>query len=73
MVTQTVTEIPHGVNVMYVRSMLKAMRPNLVHTRWAQVKDIPRNNTDVIKFRRYDLLPAATTALTEGNLMLCPL
>lgn len=38
----------------------------LVHTRWAQTKDIPKGNTDTIKFRRYSLLSAATTALTEG-------
>ena len=47
--------------------MLKAARPLLVHTKWAQVKDIPRNNSEVIKFRRYTLLSAATTALTEGT------
>jgi N4-gp56 family major capsid protein len=40
--------------------------PLFVHTRWAQVRDIPRNNTDDIRFRRYTLLTAATTALTEG-------
>jgi N4-gp56 family major capsid protein len=46
--------------------MLKAARPLLVHTRWAQVRDIPRNGSLVIKFRRYTLLSAATTALSEG-------
>lgn len=46
--------------------MLKAARPLLVHLRWAQVKDIPKNNSAVIKFRRYTLLSANTTALTEG-------
>ena len=46
--------------------MLTKAVPLLVHTKWAQVKDIPRNNTDDIRFRRYTLLTAATTALTEG-------
>jgi len=46
--------------------MLKAARPLLVHLRWAQVRDIPKNNSMNIKFRRYTLLSAATTALSEG-------
>ena len=60
-------QIPAGVNNFYVRTMLKAARPLLVYTRWAQIQDIPRNNTNVIKFRRYSLLSAKTTALTEGT------
>ena len=47
--------------------LLKAARPLLVHTRWGQVRDIPRNNSAVIRFRRYTLLAANTTALTEGT------
>lgn len=53
-------------NSFYNRSMLQAARPMLLHGRWAQVKDIPKNNSDVIKFRRYSLLAANTTALSEG-------
>lgn len=63
----TVAVIAHGVNNFYDRSMLKAARPLLVHSNWAQVRDIPRNNTNVIKFRRYERLTANTTALTEGT------
>jgi N4-gp56 family major capsid protein len=33
---------------------------------YAQTRDLPANNSDVIKFRRYSLLNAATTPLTEG-------
>ena len=62
----TTVEVPAGVNNFYVRTMLKAARPLLVHTRWAQTKNIPRNNSLVIKFRRYSLLSVSTTALTEG-------
>lgn len=46
--------------------MLKAARPLLLHLKWGQVRDIPTGNTLVIKFRRYTLLSAATTALSEG-------
>jgi len=66
MADTTVTQVSHGVNNFYDRTMLKAARPLLVHTRWAQVKDLPKNNTNVIKFRRYSLLAANTTALSEG-------
>ena len=62
----TTTQVASGVNNFYDRVMLKAARPLLVHLRWAQVKDIPRNNSEVIKFRRYSLLSANTTALSEG-------
>jgi len=62
----TLTQVTAAVNNFYDRTMLKAARPLLVHTRWAQVRDIPRNNSLVIKFRRYSLLSAATTALSEG-------
>src|SRR3990167_4305452 len=67
MADTTITQVDYGVNNFYDRVMLKAARPLLVHTKWAQVKDIPRNNSEVIKFRRYTLLSAATTALTEGT------
>ena len=40
--------------------------PSFIHTRWAQVRDIPSGSSNVIKFRRYGNLTAATTALTEG-------
>lgn len=61
-----IAQVASGVNNFYDRTMLKAARPLLVHLRWAQVKDLPRNNSEVIKFRRYSLLSAATTPLTEG-------
>jgi len=66
MADTTTTDVAAGVNNFYSRVMLKAARPLLVHLKWAQVKDIPRNNSMVIKFRRYGLLSANTTALSEG-------
>jgi len=41
-------------------------KPALIHLRYAQTRDLPRNDSNVIKFRRYTLLSAATTALSEG-------
>lgn len=67
MSTTTRTQIPAEVNNFYDRTLLERALPLLVHTRWAQVRDIPRNaGTKIIKFRRYGNLTAATTPLTEG-------
>lgn len=66
MANTTTTEVSSGVNNYYNRVMLKAARPLLVHLRWAQVRPIPKNNSMVIKFRRYGLLTANTVALSEG-------
>lgn len=61
----TTTVVPH-VRAFYDRQMLEKARPHLVHTWFGQIRDIPAKSSDTIKFRRYALLPAATTALTEG-------
>lgn len=66
MADTTTSVVTAAVNNFYDRTMLKAARPILVHTKWAQVRDLPKNNSAVIKFRRYSLLSANTTALTEG-------
>ena len=63
----TTTQVSAAVNNFYSRTMLKAARPLLVHLKWGQVKDLPKGNSAVIKFRRYSLLTATTTALTEGT------
>lgn len=67
MANTTRTQIPAEVNNFYDRNLLERALPLLVHTKWAQVRDIPRKaGTNTIKFRRYSNLSAATTALTEG-------
>lgn len=63
----TTVQIPAEVNNFYDRTLLLRAVPLLVHTRWAQVRDIPRKaGTTTIKFRRYGSLAAATTPLNEG-------
>ena len=63
----TRTEIPAENASFYDRTLLERAVASFVHTRWAQVRDLPRNaGTDTIKFRRYGNLTAATTPLTEG-------
>jgi N4-gp56 family major capsid protein len=61
------TVIPAEVGTFYNRTLLRRAVPLFVHTKWAQVKDIPRKAGSLqIKFRRYGNLSYATTALTEG-------
>ncbi len=55
-----------NVNSFYSRDLLFRATPLLVHNRFGMVKDIPQNNSNVIKFRRYGNLTAATTPLVEG-------
>lgn len=51
----------------YDKTLLYRAVAYFVHTKYAQVRDIPRKGgTNTIKFRRYGNLSAATTALTEG-------
>ncbi len=63
----TRTEIPAEVNNFYDRTLLVKAVPAFLHNRFAQIRDIPANSgTDTVKFRRYGLLTAQTTALSEG-------
>ena len=60
------TVIDPGVANFYDRRLLRKAFPRLIHSLYAQTKDLPANDSTVIKFRRYSLLTAATTPLTEG-------
>lgn len=67
MASTTRTQIPAEVNNFYDRTLLERAVSNFVHTRWAQIRDIPRKSgTKTIKFRRYGNLTAALTPLSEG-------
>ena len=63
----TRTEITEEVGNFYDRALLERAIPSLVHNRFAQVRDLPKNaGTADIRFRRYGSLTANTTALSEG-------
>lgn len=63
----TRTQIPSEYSSFYDRGLLERALPLLVHTSFAQVRDIPRNfGADTIKFRKYGALAVQTTPLTEG-------
>ncbi len=59
-------QITYAVNNFYDRVLLERAVAAFIHTRFAQVRDIPEGNTNVIKFRRYSNLTAQTTPLNEG-------
>ena len=65
MANTTKTQIAN-INSFYSRDLLIRVQPLLVHNKFGMVKDIPKNNSDIIKFRRYANLTAATTPLVEG-------
>lgn len=65
MANTTKTQVPN-VNAFYNRTLLERAVANFVFNKWAQVRDIPKGNSDVIKFRKYGSLAPATTPLTEG-------
>lgn len=61
------TVITREVDAFYSRTLLTRVIPLFVHTRWGQVRDIPRQaGSNTIRFRRYGNLAAATTPLSEG-------
>lgn len=67
MADTTRTQITEEVGNFYDRVLLEKAVPAFVHNRFAQVRDLPRNAGTVdIRFRRYGLLTAQTTALSEG-------
>ena len=65
MALTTKTQIPN-VNSYYSKNLLLRAQPRLLHALFGQIRDVPKGNSDVIKFRRYTDLSNATTPLTEG-------
>lgn len=67
MALTTRTQIPAEVCAFYDRTLLERAVPRFVHTRFGQVKNIPRQaGTSTIKFRRYGSLDAQSAPLVEG-------
>lgn len=50
----------------YDRNLLERALPALIHSRFAQVRPLPKNAGTRINFRRYGSLAVNTTPLTEG-------
>jgi N4-gp56 family major capsid protein len=52
----------------YDKLLLIRTVPILLHGKFGQRRNIPRNNGKIIDFRKFSALPTATTPLTEGVL-----
>lgn len=71
-VTNATTSAAAGNNLsaemktFYDKVLLREAGPNLVHDQFGQKRDIPRGNGKTIEFRKFNQLPKALTALTEG-------
>jgi len=48
------------------KEMLDRAQPYLILQQFGQLRPIPANSSDTIKFRRYEALPLAITPLSEG-------
>jgi len=59
-------QVTYAVNNFYDRLLLERAVPTFIQNRFADVRDIPQGNTNIIKFRRYTNLTAATTPLVQG-------
>lgn len=66
MALTTYGDISPAVAASSVVEMLKRGQPHLIIQQFGQAKPLGKNQTDTQKFRRYERLSAATTALTEG-------
>jgi len=50
----------------YDKKLLSRLLPNLVYTEFGEERDLPKNQTDYIAFRRIESLAAQSTPLNEG-------
>jgi len=67
MANTTTTQVPSAVSEFYDRTLLVRALPYLAHDKFGQRRPLPKNNSKVIKFRKYASLAPATTPLTEGT------
>lgn len=67
MATTTTAQVAPVVSTMYDRLLLMRARPHLIHTLFAQRRNLKKKSGNTIKFRRYSALSVATTPLGEGQ------
>ena len=62
----TTTQIDPGTSPFYDRLLLERAVPMFHHLKFADVKTLPKGESDSIKWRRYSALTVATAPLSEG-------
>ena len=50
----------------YSKLLIEGTKPNLIHEQFALKRNIPKQNSKKIEFRKFSSLPKALTPLTEG-------
>lgn len=66
MALTTTTQIDPGTSPFYDRLLLERAVPYFHHLKFADVKNLPKGESDSIKWRRYSSLTVATAPLDEG-------
>lgn len=61
-----VTQLPPAVREYYDRLLLMTAFPELIHTRFAQKRTLPKKNGDTVVFRRYSKLDTVPVPLVDG-------
>ena len=67
MAVTTLTQLPPEVRQYFDRLLLALARPYYIYDLFAQKRQIPLNSGDMMVFRRYGTLTAATVPLTDGQ------
>lgn len=67
MATETTNTLSTEAKQFYETILLARAQPNLIHAQGAQMRPLPPNRGKSAEWRRYGVLSAATTALTEGT------
>lgn len=50
----------------YDRKLIKNAKPRLVHQRFGQKRQVPKNGGKSVSFRKFEIFPAAVTPISEG-------
>jgi len=66
MAITTVAVLPPAVRDYYDRLLLMTAYPQLIHTKFAQKRVLPKKSGDTIVFRRYARLSTVPVPLTDG-------
>lgn len=57
---------PNENKIFYNKTLIKRLTPELMFYKYGQKKPLPKNSGNKVNFRKFNSLPLATSALTEG-------
>ena len=62
----TGNDLSSSIVTYYDRKLIKNAKPRLVHQRFGQKRQVPKNGGKTVNFRKFEIFPAATTPISEG-------